>query len=977
MSTSRPRALGETRPRWSSTAAAAVLALLTLALLLPATASAHPSLVQSAPLGGLSSERPPAAVRLAFTEKVIARGSSIEVRGPRGARIASGRPRLEKGTVLSAPLPAGLRSAVYDVRWVALGADGHTTSGSFRFGVSGKNGAPPPGAERLAGGSSTGLGARGSEDVQNEGWFELAVRWLGLLGAATLLGGVLLRRRTRRLDRSAADRDREHRRWQRIAVVALALSLFGAAEAVAVLATAGVGDPSFALLTGNGNGRVALLRLVLTAALGAAALVARSRSGRVGGTDRSDVLLGLAGAASLAAYGLDGHVQGLDGGVLVAAVVGAAHGLAAGVWAGGLLALLLLGGGRPAIRAYAPLAIGAVAVLSVSGVVAALRELDGWYALRWSDYGRILAVKVLLALATVALGWRVTRKLRADAPDAASDAPRRILRVEALGAVAILALAAVIAGLVPGRGQPTAAQQGNILGGPALATFATGGALARVTVAPAEPGANVLAVLPATLKEGTAARAPKRITARLRCACAKGEIRATLTRGAGGTWSAPVRLPASGAWFAYLTVGDEDEATPVALAIGDVRDGGPAPRTVVQTADLSGAGNRTCRAHAQGASLAIGRLNARGGIDGHRKVVLRTVDDGGSPERAAEIVREARDDGAIALLSPCGAGSGGALRAAGDLPAVVGEPGTPIVEGKRIFRTAGDPRSEGIGMAKFVAEQGPTSRPGAPLVITYVAPARPTAASRARLAGLQEGVRGSRIRVRVLPGSTVADQDDLARAIDARNQLVSVLDGDAADLAPALRRLGDDRPQFANNLIVAPSTLLDERFIVDSGSLGREGAIAPFSEVQLGSRDAEAYANIVGLLLPGERPSIAGLRGYVAGLALTEGLADGSDAGDVEARLRRPKRFTDALVVPWRADARSAGAPLFQLVQATFLPQNLIPQQAGGSSFAGRFFVDGAWSPLQGRSYGPQIQGFESSPAPAPPVSPGQQYPTG
>ena len=92
----------------------------------------------------------------------------------------------------------------------------------------------------------------------------------------------------------------------------------------------------------------------------------------------------------------------------------------------------------------------------------------------------------------------------------------------------------------------------------------------------------------------------------------------------------------------------------------------------------------------------------------------------------------------------------------GDLPAVVGEPGTPIVAGKRIFRTAGDPRSEGIGMAKFVAEQGPTSRPGAPLVITYVAPARPTAASRARLAGLREGVRGSRIRVRVLPGSTVA-----------------------------------------------------------------------------------------------------------------------------------------------------------------------------------------------------------------------------
>ncbi|WP_320670211.1 ABC transporter substrate-binding protein [Patulibacter defluvii] len=955
MSTGTPPGPVTTRPRWFATAAALVVALL-LAAVMPAAASAHPSLVQSAPLGGLSADQPPTAVRLAFTEGVIARGSSIEVRGPRGERVATGPLRVSDGSLLVAPLRGSLRPAVYDVRWVALGSDGHTTSGSFRFGVSGPKGSPPPGAERLGGGASTGIGSRGGEDVSGEGWFELAVRWLGLLGAATLLGGVLLRWRVPRAQRGPG----AERRWQRLATLALALSLFGAAEAVAVLATAGVGDPSLALLTGNGNGRIALLRLLLAAALGGAGLWLRRRN-----DPRSDGLLAASGVVALIAYGTDGHVQGLGDGTLVAALLGALHGVAAGVWAGGLVALAVLGGGRRALRALAPFAIAAIVVLSVTGLVAALREVDGWYYLRWTGYGRVLAVKVLLVALAVGAGAVATRRLRHSGGAGAGGS--RLLRGEAVLAVTVLVLAAVLAGLVPGRGRPVAAQQGNVLGGPALATTAIGGQLLRLTVAPATPGRNVVVADPTTLAEGTPGRAPARIDVRLRCACSTGEVRAQLRRGPGDAWSAAVELPAAGTWFAYPAVDGRRESAPAAFPIGDLAEGGPAPRHLIQTADLSGRQARTCRAHAQGASLAVGRLNAKGGVDGGRKLVLRTVDDGGDPARAAAAVRAAGD--AVALLAPCGDGAEAAVRAAGDRVTVVGEPSVPLVRGRRVFRTGGDPRAEGVAIGRFVAEQGLSSRPSAVPRITVLRSGR-SVASDARIAGLREAVAGTPLRVVVEPPSAIADPRRFARAIDAAHQLVTVVDGDRRRLAAALRRLGRDQPRFPYDAIVATSPLFDERFEVDSGALARAGAIISASELQLGSQDAEAYANVIPLLFPGERPSIAGLRGYVAGLALDEGLRDGTDAGDVERRLRRPRRFTDALVAPWRADRRWAGGPLFQVVNLSFLPENLIPEQAGGSKVSGRFFADGAWAPLQGRIYGPTIRGLNvGPPAPAPPIT--------
>src|SRR5439155_15156867 len=124
------------------------------------------------------------------------------------------------------------------------------------------------------------------------------------------------------------------------------------------------------------------------------------------------------------------------------------------------------------------------------------------------------------------------------------------------GAAGALLLAAVLAGLVQGRGQLLAAQRGNILGGAALATATTGDELVHLTVAPALPGPNVIAATLSTLRPGATPNVPAVLHVRLRCACAPRPIAATLRRGPGVTaWRARVRLPAHGTWLAAVTNG--------------------------------------------------------------------------------------------------------------------------------------------------------------------------------------------------------------------------------------------------------------------------------------------------------------------------------------------------------------------------------------------------------------------------------------
>ncbi|MCW2991562.1 MAG: putative rane protein, partial [Solirubrobacterales bacterium] len=117
----------------------------------PAVAVAHPLLVEAAPTPGLVAPSPPGAVQLQFSEPTVPKGSSVVLLDKDGRRVVTGGVTAgDGGRTLTLRPASKLASAVYRVKWSALGADGHGVGGTFAFAVAGPHG-PPPGAERLLG----------------------------------------------------------------------------------------------------------------------------------------------------------------------------------------------------------------------------------------------------------------------------------------------------------------------------------------------------------------------------------------------------------------------------------------------------------------------------------------------------------------------------------------------------------------------------------------------------------------------------------------------------------------------------------------------------------------------------------------------------------------------------------------------------------------------------------------------------------
>ena len=482
----------------------------------PAAAWAHPLLIAATPQPGLVAERSPKAIALALTEPAVARGSRIRLFGPGGAALRVTAVRGSGGRrTLSVRPRARLRSAVYTVRWSVLGDDGHIVSGGFRFGVAGAGGAVPRGAEQLTGAG----GGRGGETAAADGAVRILSRWLGILAASILFGGFVL---LGLLRRRGGAREGAADVLRRLAPAAWLLVAVAAAEGTVAGARSGAGAGlDLGLLTASATGLSELVRGAVVAVLALALALTR---GRPAARDR---IHAGGGAAVLLTYALSGHALAFPS--FWALLDQSVHVLAAGLWLGGVVALALVtlrGGVRLAdgARAFAPVAGAALGVAIVTGVLAAVREIDHWYFLRWSDYGRVVLVKAalvaLVALAAAFAWWR-SRGARAPGPRPL------LLRAETAGVAGILALATVLSGLAQGRGQPLPAQRGTLFAGPALATALLPAANAPVGLFPARGGPNVVTVAIAPGRP-----APRAVRVRLVCAgCGRGCARTAGARG--------------------------------------------------------------------------------------------------------------------------------------------------------------------------------------------------------------------------------------------------------------------------------------------------------------------------------------------------------------------------------------------------------------------------------------------------------------
>lgn len=446
-------------------------------------ALAHAVLVSAEPGLNAILETAPSQVRIVLTEPVAPAFSRIAVFAQSGQQVDNGDLRAdnEDSTALVVTLPP-LVDGTYLVSWEVLSTvDGHTTSGSFPFGVG-------VGQLSAAPGSVTST-------AQQPTLFSTGARWLNLTGLALLLGLFTFRLfvwnpvfRNVELDEADERLDLSFGRMS-LNVGVAGLLLVGAGLIVTLLAQASKVDllnfENLQIWISTRFGNMWLIRLLATISVGFAVadLVMGLKDGRKGlrGWEWWAALAGALGLTLTTSF--VSHSAALPQDLEQAIAVDVIHTLAAGVWVGGLLQLGLSLWQARALSAdsrawlslslslnFSALAAGAIGALLASGSYLAWKHIGSWTALFGTAYGLTLLAKIALALpafgvAAVNLLWIKPRLDAAlDQPEANTSLKlqRRfmwLVRGEALFALLVLVAAGLLTDLQRAQDAPLLAGQ--------------------------------------------------------------------------------------------------------------------------------------------------------------------------------------------------------------------------------------------------------------------------------------------------------------------------------------------------------------------------------------------------------------------------------------------------------------------------------------------------------------------------------------
>ncbi len=493
-------------------------------LMWAAPTSAHATLLATDPVPGAVLEQPPRAVTLNFDSPVSAALGAVRVYDRNGTRIDSGALSVSGATVRLA-LPR-LENGAYVVTWRVTSSDTHPVGGAFTFQVGNASNATSPAVTSLA---RRLLGQAGGDRLVGATYG--VTRWLVFAGLALFIGATAFAL----LVWPGAARSR---RAKRLLWAGWAAVLMGTIAGIFVYGpyAAGLGlgnatklsllyDTLQSRLGQLGLARLLLLLLAVPMVRTLLAQPARARSRARGLTV---VAAGLA-VLLAATPGLAGHaVTGRW--VNLAVVADTLHVLAASVWLGGLavlVAVLLptrqITELRDALPRWSDVAVTCVAVIVATGVFQAYRQVGGLTALRSTDYGRLLIVKVVVfafMLTLASFGREIVVGLvpraRRDRPqrvaviaggsdDDASDAGRhpgglgpdestavRSLRrsvwAEVAAGAAVLAVTALLVNAPPARSATAVAAGAN--GGEIGVTMKTSKIRVDVILTPGRPGSN-------------------------------------------------------------------------------------------------------------------------------------------------------------------------------------------------------------------------------------------------------------------------------------------------------------------------------------------------------------------------------------------------------------------------------------------------------------------------------------------------------
>jgi copper transport protein len=396
--------------------ALAVLTLTGAVMLLGASpAFAHAELVESDPAPGAVLTKSPPTITLQFTETVRAENGGVRVFDADAARVDRGGVEVS-GRTVRMPVPK-LDNGSYVVTWRVVSADSHPIQGAFTFQV-GEGGGPGATSRQVTGLANRLLGAQGGDKVVGAAYG--VVRGLVFAGLALLIGGAAFAA-------VISPRARASKRARAIVgmgwVVTLVASIAGLALYGPYVSGLGIGEAfSTSLLgdtVGERLGEIWLVRIVVLLLAVPLLMVLFRRvvpdtddagaNARPGRLPAWWLPLGAVVAIALAATpGLSGHAVSGDW-VSAAVVADTVHVLAMGVWLGGIVVLAAVTLRRSntieqlweAVPRFSRVALGCIVVLAGTGAFQTWRQVGSLDALRSTDYGRILTVKLVLFAAIV------------------------------------------------------------------------------------------------------------------------------------------------------------------------------------------------------------------------------------------------------------------------------------------------------------------------------------------------------------------------------------------------------------------------------------------------------------------------------------------------------------------------------------------------------------------------------------------------
>ncbi|HEU5430733.1 MAG TPA: CopD family protein, partial [Thermomicrobiales bacterium] len=398
-------------------------------------ASAHAFLDTSTPAANAVLPTAPAEATLTFTEPLEQSYSQAELFDENGNKLPGTTTRFGRdGSTMILSLPSGLKNGTYSILWRSLSeADGHTAQGYIAFTIGTEADVrtivPPPATEVTLGPPD---------------WVKGLSRWFALLGLAAVVAiwPVWLFVLRPAISPAWQLGPRLTRRVRGFAVAAVIVAIAGNVTALVVQALGvGAGEGfAAAIATTLGQtryGSLWLLRIGLLLVF--AAILLGAAWWRPWRRPIATAAALVAAAVLPLPFSLISHAAAQPEGAATAVAFDVVHLLGASVWTGGVFLLVwslfgVLGQLTPAGRRvvlsrtlprFSLLALVAWAAMGLTGLYSAWLEVGNLTALRETEYGQTLILKLVLLTPLFCLGafnlLIVTRRIdQATSEEAAS-----------------------------------------------------------------------------------------------------------------------------------------------------------------------------------------------------------------------------------------------------------------------------------------------------------------------------------------------------------------------------------------------------------------------------------------------------------------------------------------------------------------------------------------------------------------------------